>query len=189
MLRPHDFRGGYYDWPPPTLREVRARWLRWLGLAAVSVAVLALVAFVIDHDDPQPGLSDRAWLTLAAAAVLLVALGIHYRRGSLALLRAVAEYATVALLAVLLTITAQPAPAAPPGQAAKQQAAKPPAAEQPAGRVGAAGTATGDGCPPVRQMFAWVGCLWRQANPPASTTPKQGRAMPLSPAPPARRTP
>jgi hypothetical protein len=189
--------GGYYDWPPPPLAEVRARWLRWLALAAVSAVVLALVAFVIGHDDPrQPGLSNRSWLTLGLAALLLVLLGIHYRLGTRALLRAVTEYAVVALLAVLLTLTALPAP--PAGQAAKQPAAKPAPAQQsaanrahppttlprttrpPANPAGPAANRGGEGCPAVVQVPAWLACLWRQANPPEP---------PGSPTPPVRRSP
>jgi hypothetical protein len=176
MLRPTGFRGGYYDWPPPTLREVRRRWLRWLGLAAASLGVLALVTFVIGHDDPrQPGLSNRAWLTLTAAALLLVALGLHHRLGALALLRALTEYAVVALLAVLLTITALPVADQPAG---KQSAAK---------QAGQAAKAAGGGCPAVLRVPAWLACLWRQANPP-DPKPTKGRALPHSPVPAARRT-
>jgi hypothetical protein len=200
MLR-HPPGRGYYDWPPPPLAEVRTRWLRWLGLLALSGVVLALVTFVVSHDDPRrPGLSERAWLTLTAAALLLVALSLHQRRGSLALLRAAAEYATVALLAVLLTITALPAPPHPAHQPAanrapvQQSAANParPRSQPPATRPlatladSAAGRA-GDGCPPVKQLHAWLACLWRQANAP-EPKPEQGRAMPRSPDPPPRRT-
>jgi hypothetical protein len=176
---------GAYGWPPPPLAEVRARWARWACLAAAAFAVLALVAFVLSHDDPrQPGLSDRAWLTLAAAALLLVLLAVHHRLGALALLRALTEYAVVALLAVLLTLTALPAtepaanaPAA--GRApAQQQAANPgrPPSRLPANRPPAApADRAGDGCPPVKRVPAWLACLWRQANPPP-TAPTQAPA-------------
>jgi amino acid transporter len=176
MLRRQPFHGGYLDWPPPSLAEVRARWLWWLCLAVASVGVLALVAFVLSHDDPrQPGLSDRGWGTLAAAALLLVLLSIHHRHGAGRLVRAIAEYAVVALLAVLLTITALPAADQPAG---KQSAAKQPAGKQ----AGTAAKVGGDGCPPVKQVHAWLACLWRQANPP-DPKPTKGHAMPLSPAP------
>jgi hypothetical protein len=174
MLRRPPGRG-YYDWPPPSLAEVRSRWLRWLCLGIATAGVLALVSFVLGHDDAHPGLSDRGWFTLAAAALLLVLLGVHHRLGALALLRALAEYAVVALLAVLLTITAT-------GYGAGQPAANPPAAK-PAGTAAKTG---GDGCPPVKQVGAWLACLWRQANPPPPK-PKQGPAM--APAPSTRRTP
>jgi hypothetical protein len=182
MLRSTGFRGGYYDWPPPPLREVRRRWLRWLGLAAASLAVLALVTFVIGHDDPrQPGLSDRAWLTLTAAALLLVALSLHHRLGALALLRALTEYAVVALLAVLLTLTALPAATQPaanqpaanraPTQQLAATPARPSTTQPPATRpatnpAGPPAKGAGDGCPPVKRVPAWLACLWRQSNPP-----------------------
>jgi hypothetical protein len=186
---------GAYGWPPPTVREVQARWLRWTCLAVAAFAVLALVAFVVSHDDPrQPGLSDRAWLTLGLAALLLVALGVHhYAGGARRLLRALTEYAVVALLAVLLTLTALPDPDQPAANqaAANRTPAQQPAANHPrpparppANRPAAIGA--GDGCPTVKQLPAWLACLWRQANPPK---PKQGHALPRSPAPPTRRTP
>jgi hypothetical protein len=158
--------GGYYDWPPPTIDEGQARWARWARwacLAAVGVGVLALVAFVVEHDPPGPGLSTPSWLMLLAAAVLLVVLSVRYHAaGAWPLARTLAEYATVALLAVLLTL-------ATTGQQAD------PAATAPA-------RATGAGCPPVRQLPAWVACLWHQANPPpAPPTTTGGRALAPSP--------
>jgi hypothetical protein len=155
---------------------VRARWLLWLSLASISVAVLALISFVVDHDDPrEPGLSERSWLTLALAAVLLVLLSLHHRYGAWPLVRAIAEYAVVALLAVLLTITALPVADQPAG---KQSAAK---------QAGQAAKAAGGGCPAVLRVPAWLACLWRQANPP-DPKPTKGRALPHSPVPAARRT-
>jgi hypothetical protein len=183
MLR-RDYRPiGAYNWPPPTLGEMRARWLWWLCLGTAGLGVLALVAFVISHDDPrQPGLADRAWLTLAAAASLLVALSLHHRRGTLALLRSLTEYAVVALLVVLVTVTALPAanqPTAnqPIGKQPTANRARPPANRPPT-------KAAGDGCPPVKHLPAWLACLWRQANP-----PEQGRTVPRSPTPQTGRTP
>jgi hypothetical protein len=182
MLRRDYPPAGAYGWPPPTVREVQARWLRWACLAVAGLAVLALVSFVIGHDDPrQPGLSDRAWLTLGLAALLLVALSVHhYAGGPRRLVRALTEYAVVALLAVLLTVTALPTTNQP---AAQQSAANQPAQQPASPRAKGAG----DGCPPVKRVLAWLACLWRQANPP-EPKPEHGRAMPFSPAPPTRRT-
>jgi hypothetical protein len=184
---------GAYGWPPPPLAEVRARWARWACLAVAAFAVLALVAFVLSHDDPHPGLSDRAWLTLGAAALLLVALSVHhYAGGARRLLRALTEYAVVALLAVLLTLTALPAPDQPaanraPAQQPAVNRPRPPA-RPPANRpAGPQATGAGDGCPAVKQLPGWLACLWRQANPPEPKS-EQGRAMPSSPAPPTWRT-
>jgi hypothetical protein len=196
MLRRQPFHPGYYDWPPPSLAEVRARWLWWLCLAVASVGVLALVAFVLSHDDPrQPGLADRAWLTLGLAAVLLVLLAVHYYAGGARrLLRALVEYAVVALLAVLLTLSALPAATRPatnqpaanraPAQHSAANPARPPS-RPPANRPASPpAKAAGDGCPAVVKVPAWLACLWRQANP-----PEQDRAIPLSPGSSTRRTP
>jgi hypothetical protein len=180
---------GAYGWPPPPLAEVRARWARWACLAVAMLGVLALVAFVISHDDPrQPGLSDRAWLTLGLAAVLLVLLAVHHAAGGARrLLRALAEYAVVALLAVLLTLTALPAATRPaanqPAQQSAANRARPPSRPPANHPASPHAKATGDGCPAVVKVPAWLACLWRQANP-----PEQDRAIPLSPGPSTRRT-
>jgi hypothetical protein len=184
---PGRYRGrGYFDrgWPPPSLREVQARWLRWLCLAAAGLGAWAFVAYVVGHDDARPGLSAQGWTTLAAAALLLAVLSVrYYRRGGLALAGTLAEYVVVALLAVLLTLTATgvPLPPHPSGQAPKQQAAR---AGQ---RATTAGKQAAHGCPPVRQVPAWVACLWRQAQQAHQPTPK-AKALSLA-VPPARRTP
>jgi hypothetical protein len=179
---------GAYDWPPPPLSEVRARWLRWACLAVAALGVLALVAFVISHDDPHPGLSDRAWLTLGAAALLLVALSVHhYAGGARRLLRALAEYAVVALLAVLLTLTALPAATRPaanqpaatqPAQQSAANRARPPARPPATHPAGSQASGAGEGCPPVKQLPAWLACLWHQANPPQPQHPPSTRRTP-----------
>jgi hypothetical protein len=172
---------GAYGWPPPPLAEVRARWLRWASLAVAALGVLALVAFVISHDDPrQPGLSDRAWLTLGLAAMLLVLLAVHhYAGGPRRLLRALTEYAVVALLAVLLTITAQPAATRPaatqPAQQPAANRARPPSRPPANHAAGPQATGAGEGCPPVKQLPAWLACLWHQANPPQPPPPPSTR--------------
>ncbi len=192
MLRRHapwgdyDDRGylgrGYFDrgWPPPSLMQVRARWLAWLWRLALAGGFVWLASYVVGHDDPRPGLTDRSWLTLGLAAALVGLLSVHRLAGVVPLLRALAEYGVVALLVVLLAVPGT----APSGH---QQAAKSPAHQ--AGRAGqraaTAGKQAADGCPPVRQVPAWVACLWRQAQ--QAHLPK---AKALSPAtPPARRTP
>ena len=99
------FGGGYLDrgWPPPSLMEVRARWLAWLWRLALAGGFLALASYVVSHDDPRhPGLTDRSWLTLTLAAALVGLLSLHRLAGVVPLLRALAEYSVVALLVVLL---------------------------------------------------------------------------------------
>ncbi|HEY2958757.1 MAG TPA: hypothetical protein VGM21_11205 [Actinomycetota bacterium] len=192
MLRRHAPWGDPYDrgylgggWPPPSLMEVRARWLAWLWRLALAGGSLALVAYVVGHDDPrEPGLSDRSWLTLGLAAALVALLSVHRAAGVVPLLRALAEYGVVALLVVLL--------ATGPGAFAPATTHH----AHPAGRAGAAATArpgqraastpgkAAHGCPPVRQLPAWVACLWRQANP---TPTKPGALSPAIPS--TRRTP
>jgi hypothetical protein len=191
MFRRHDLPGGYHaggydDWPGPSLAEVQARWLRWLWPAVTVAGFLALVAYVLSYDDPRPGLSDRGWLILTLAALLLVALSIHRSRGTWRLVGALTEYAVVALLAVLLTLTALPGAHPPTG---KQAPGKPPAVKRSTGKqAGPAAKGAGGGCPAVVKVPAWLACLWRQANPPPPATPDKARALPRSPAA-SRRTP
>ncbi len=195
MLRTRDldrygYGGGYLDrgWPPPTLREVRARWLAWLWRLALAVGFVWLVAAVVGHDDPRPGLSDRSWLTLGLAVALVGLLLAHQRAGVVPLLRALAEYSIVAVLVVLLAtgpgalapVTKHPAH--PPGRAGAH-ATTARASE----RAANAGKKAVHGCPPFRQVLAWVGCLWRQAQ--QAHQPKPGPARALTPTPPARRSP
>ncbi|SRR6266545_481672 len=175
------FRRPTYDWPPPPMATVRLRWLLWMAVAAGAAGALWLVGFVLAHDDKAPGLSDRGWATLVLTATLLLALYARQAAGTGVLLRALVEYAGVALLTVLLVTTATGMPL--PGQArtagpttttaaptttTAPASTAPPA---PAPPVEAAIRRAGTGCPPVRQVPAWLGCLWRQANPPSSAIP------------------
>jgi hypothetical protein len=200
MLRTRDPWDDYYDYepaPPGRYHRRRSfgrgyddggwggpRWLSGLWLLAVGVGFVVLVAAVAGHDDPRPGLSDRSWLTLGLAAALVGLLGVHHLAGVVPLLRALAEYSVVALLVVLLaTGPGAFAPAAkkaahPPGRAGTTARAR-------TGQGAATAKKAAHDCPPVRQVPAWVACLWRQAQDAHQPTPK-----PLSPAvPPARRTP
>jgi hypothetical protein len=176
----HDYPpGGYWPSAPlPAQPGIRSRRLLLLCMAAVAVFVLA---FVLDNDDPrQPGLSPRSWLMLALSAVLLVLLSLHHRYGARQLVRTLAEYALVALLAVLVTLTALPAANQPPSKPAAGRKAT------------AAAKAAGDACPPAWQVPAWLACWWqqanqwREANSPAK--PKHGHALSHSPIPSTRRT-
>jgi hypothetical protein len=153
---------------------------RWLWFTAAVVGFLGVVGYVLSHDDPQPGLSDRGWLTVALAAVLVVLLAVRRAAGPGPLARAMAEYAVVALLAVLLATASgahQPAEHASNPSSTRDR----PAVVQ--ATVG---------------VWDWLAALWHhaseQANPPPSTTtpkPTTGKALAPSPASPrtSRRSP
>jgi hypothetical protein len=100
--------------PLQTVRSV-GRWL-WPTLAVSGF--LAVTGFVLSHDDPAPGLSGRGLLTVALAAAVVVLLTLHRRYGPRPLARALAEYAVVFLLAVLVATTgvSLDEPAAPTSQ-------------------------------------------------------------------------
>jgi hypothetical protein len=140
---------------------------RWLWLIPLVVGFLAVVGWVASHD-PGKGLalSNRGWLTLAVAALLLVLIGNHRLDGLGHLVRMVAEYAVVAALAVLLATAASTAHS--------------PAELQARARAQAAARAAG-ACPPVTQTRAWLSCLWHQASqattdqPTTTTTRGPGR--------------
>jgi hypothetical protein len=61
-----------------------------------------VVGFVLGHDDPAPGLSQRGLAAITLAAAVVVLLTIHRAAGPGPLTRALAEYTVVALLAMLL---------------------------------------------------------------------------------------
>ena len=88
--------------PGPRPRQVARSLSRWWWPTLTVAGFLAILAYVVDHDPSAPGLSPRSLLTIALAATVVVLLTIHRRCGPRWLTRAVAEYATVALLAALL---------------------------------------------------------------------------------------
>ncbi len=214
MLRTRDldWDGGYYDpappgrsrgrrgsfdrgWSPPSLWQVRARWLAWLWRLALAIGFVVVVAAVASHDDPRPGLADRSWLTLGLTTALVGLLLVHQRAGVVPLLRALAEYSVLVVLVALLATgpgafaPAAKHPAHQAGRAGAQATARAGQRAAPARageRAATAGRKAAHGCPPVRQVFAWVGCLWRQANP-SPTKPKPGPSRALSPAVPSTR--
>ena len=179
------------DHGPRPLRAASsvARW--WWPTVAVS-GFLAVVAYTFGHDDPAPGLSHRGLLTVALAALVVVLLTIHRRRGSGPLARAMTEYAVVALLTTLLAaagtgIDQQPANPAKPAKTnqARVKPAATPNAEAAAGddrpaviRAGAKVVRA------VTGVAGWLVDLWRQAD--RQATPARSEAMatsPLSPSP------
>ena len=63
---------------------------------------LVVTDFTLAHDDPAPGLSVRGLLTITLAAAVVILLTIRRTAGPGPLARAVAEYAVVFVLAVLV---------------------------------------------------------------------------------------
>jgi multisubunit Na+/H+ antiporter MnhB subunit len=149
---------------------------------------LAVVAYVVGHDDPAPGLSHRGLLTVALAALVMVLLTIHRRYGSGSLARAAIEYTVVALLATLLAAAGgatidQPPTDRPTRVEAQAQAAA--GDDQPAAlRVGATVVRAVTGAArAVAGAVRWLVDLWRRADP--QTRPPKGEAMAASPPSPA----
>jgi hypothetical protein len=165
-----------------------ARW--WWPPAAVS-GLVAVVIYVLSHDDPAPGLSQRGLLTVALTALVMVLLTIHRRYGPRSLARAVTEYTVVALLTTLLAAAVDPQPTDRPTRAqAQAQAAA--GDDQPALiRAGAKVVRGVTGAVrAVAGAVRWLVDLWRQAD--QQATPPKGEAMaatlPPSPAPVAAST-
>ena len=105
--------------PGPHPLQVARSVGRWLWPTLAVSGFLAVTGFVLGHDDPAPGLSGRGLLTVALAAAVVALLTLHRRYGPRPLARALAEYAVVFLLAVLVATTGVPLdqPAAPTSQA------------------------------------------------------------------------
>jgi hypothetical protein len=168
---------------------------RWWWPLSATVGFLAVAGYVFRHD-PQPGLSNRSWLTIALAAVVVLLLTAHRAgRGRLPrapLARALAEYAVVALLAVLLATASGP----PPAQRVEDGTGRRPSTERPVDRRPPAGhdrrppaehgdTSTADRRPGIVRVVTgvrdWLAELWHAANqqadrptPPSTTTPEEG---------------
>jgi hypothetical protein len=176
-----------------------ARW--WWPISAV-VGFLAVVAYVLGHD-PQPGLSNRSWLTITLAAVVVLLLTVHRAgRGGqprAPLARALAEYAVVALLTVLLATAGA---GRPPAQQVENQADQQ-STERPADRRsldGQADTTSADRRPGIVRAVTgvghWLAELWRDASeqadrrppPPSTTTPKAAARALTAPTPPIWRS-
>jgi hypothetical protein len=140
--------GAYDTAPLPGPGRLTER-TRWLWLVPLVIGFLTLLGWVASHD-PGPGLalSNRGWLTIAAAAVLMGLLSVHRNDGLRHLARMVAEYAVVAVLATLVATSAGVAGQTPAAPHTRAQA-----------RAQAAGA-----CPSVLQARAWLTCLWHQAS-------------------------
>jgi hypothetical protein len=167
---------------------------RWWWPTVTVAGFLAVVVQVLDHDDPAPGLSGPALVTIALAAAVVALLTIHRRYGPGSLARAVAEYTVVALLATLLATPGvgldQPADPAQPTKAgqAKPQAEAEAGDDQPA-VIRAAAKVVQAGVKVVRGVVGavrWLVGLWHRAD--QQTTPK-GEAMATPPHSPTSSAP
>jgi hypothetical protein len=185
------------DHGPTPLHAARSlrRW--WWPILTVA-GFLAVVVQVLDHDDPAPGLSGPALVTIALAAAVVALLTIHRRYGPGPLARAVAEYTVVALLATLLAapgvgVDQQPADPAQPTKAGQAKAKAKPQAEAGGGDdqpavIRAGATVVRAGVKAVRGVIGavrWLVDLWRQASQKAAPA-NGGEAMaapPHSPTP------
>jgi hypothetical protein len=145
-------------------------------------AFLAVLAYVVNHDPSAPGLSFRGLLTVALAAAVVALLTIHRRYGPRWLARALAEYATVALLATLLAAPAGTVDQRAADQAASGQARAQGAAGQDQAAVLRAVTkgarAVSRAARAVAGAVRWLINLWHRADQQATPT---GEAMPASP--------
>jgi hypothetical protein len=154
---------------------------RWWWPTLTVAGFLAVLTSVVDHDPSAPGLSSRGLLTVALAAAVVVLLTIHRRSGPRWLARAVAEYATVALLAALLvapaTVDHRPTDHAPSGQPRAQAAA---GDDQPT-VIRAVTTVLKVGAKVIRGVTGavrWLVDLWHRADQQATT---KGEAMATPP--------
>jgi hypothetical protein len=179
-----------------------ARW--WWPITAIT-GFLAVVGYVLGKD-PGPGLSNRGWLTVVLAAVVVATLSVRRSRslGRAPLARALGEYAVVALLAVLLVTAGagQQQPAAPTEDGGRQQPTERPTQRRQAARPDRAqptehadtGTAA-DRRPGIVRVvtgtWGWLVELWHTAgeladhrsSPPSTTTPEPtAQALPPTPA-------
>ncbi len=163
--------------PASSRRPARRPWLLIL-----MAAFLVVAAFVTGQLT-----STRGWLMVALAWLLVVALTGHRAAGSGRLLRMLAEYAAVAVLAVLLVTgtgiakptlphsgrttagAAQLCPAAVQGIAGSAcdfLAKVWHAAKHPASRASVAATNASDTCPSIVQLRDWLACLWHASQEP-----------------------
>jgi hypothetical protein len=167
---------------------------RWWWPAVTVAGFLAVVVQVLDHDDPAPGLSGPALVTIALAAAVVALLTIHRRYGPGSLARAVAEYTVVALLATLLATPGvgldQPADPAQPTKAgqAKPQAEAEAGDDQPA-VIRAGAKVVQAGVKVVRGVVGavrWLVDLWHRADQQATA---MGEAMATPPHSPTSSAP
>jgi hypothetical protein len=167
--------------PGPRPLQVARSLGRWWWPILTLTGFLAVLTYVVDHDPASPGLSYRGLLTVALAAAVVALLTLHRRYGPWPLARAVAEYATVALLTALLTapgigVDRRPADQATSGQARTQAAV---GQDQPV-VLRAVATVARAGAKVVRGLIGavrWVVDLWHRTDQQATA---RGEAMAAS---------
>jgi hypothetical protein len=158
---------------------------RWLWPTLAATGFLLVTGFTLAHDDPTPGVSARALLTIALAAAAVVLLTIRRTAGPRPLARALFEYAVVFLLAVLVATTGVPLDHAPTGG---KQAGGKQASVVPDQRPALVKTLDGLG-DWLNQWRAWARTQHKRGTrPPSTTTEPTGEAMPRSPALPSSST-
>jgi hypothetical protein len=173
--------------PGPLAQRAAGSLARWWWPISAVVGFLAVVGYVLARDDPQPGLSNRGWLAVVLAAVVVATLSVRRTRdtGRAPLARAVGEYAVVALLAALLATAGRPQQ---PAQRVEDGAARRQSTERPADRrppaehadTGVADRRSGI-VRVVTGVWGWLVELWhtageltdRAAPPPSTTIPKE----------------
>jgi hypothetical protein len=176
--------------PGPRPHQTARTLSRWWWPILTMAGFLAVLAHVVDDDRSAPGLSSRGLLTVALAAAVVTLLTIHRRSGPRSLARALAEYATVALLAALLaapagTVDQRPADHALSGQPRAEAAAgeDQPAVLRTVTKVLGAGAKLVRG---VTGAIRWLVDLWHRADQQATARGEAMAAPTLSPTPSAR---
>jgi hypothetical protein len=179
--------------PFQAARSLRRWW--WPTLAVAGF--LVVVTLVLGREDRAVGLSGRGLLTIALAAAVVILLTIHRRSGPRPLARALAEYATVAVLAALLAASAaggvdkQAANHGAGGKAKAQAQARADAGTDQPAVIQAVTKVVRAGAKVVRAVTGaagWLVNLWRQADQQAQPKDEATAAPPLSPTPPASWT-
>jgi hypothetical protein len=172
--------------PFPAARSLRRWW--WPTLAVAGF--LAVVSLVLGREDRAAGLSGRGLLTIALAAAVVILLTIHRRSGPRPLARALAEYATVAVLAALLAASAASGvdkQAANRGAGGTKAPARADASKDQPAVIQAVTKVVRAGAKVVRAVTGaagWLVDLWRRADQQARPKGEAMAAPPRSPPPP-----
>jgi hypothetical protein len=184
---------GWSPLDPDPLPFQAARSLsRWWWPTVAVAGFLAVVTLVLGREDRAAGLSGRGLLTIALAAAVVILLTIHRRSGPRPLARALVEYATVALLAALLAVSAasgvdkQAGNHAAGGKAKASAQARADASSDQHAVIQAVTRVVRAGAKVVRAVTGaagWLVDLWRQADQQARPKGEATASWPFSPAP------